>query len=439
MPNKITDPQALNALRDKAKVDIELRFGPAAHRPDAVRTHVLICAGAGCVASGSLDVGAAFRAEIKRRDLEREISVVETGCLGPCMAGPVTMVYPEGIFYENVKGSCVAEIVEEHLVRGRMVERLLHHDPVEGKVTPKLQDIAFFRKQVKQVLRNCGRIDPLRVEEYIARNGYQALAKCLTAMAPDRVIEEVKRSGLRGRGGAGFLTGLKWSLTRKAKGEAKYVLCNADEGDPGAFMDRSVLEGDPHSVIEGMAIAAFAVGASQGYVYVRAEYPLAVERLQKAIEHARAHGLLGEGILGTAFKFDLEIRMGSGAFVCGEETALMTSIEGHRGEPRPRPPFPAQQGLWAKPSLLNNVETYANVPLILLNGAEEFARLGTEKSKGTKVFALAGTVTNTGLVEVPIGTPLGEIIYDIGGGVPDGKKFKAAQIGGPSGGCIPDR
>jgi NADH-quinone oxidoreductase subunit F len=437
MPNKITTVLQLNALRDKAKLDVEMRFGPAPRRPDAARTHVVICAGAGCVASGSLDVGAAFRSELKRRELEKEIAVVETGCLGPCMGGPVVMVYPEGIFYEAVKPAAVPQIVEEHLVRGRVVESLLHRDPGEGKPIPKLQDIAFFRKQVKLVLRNCGRIDPLRVEEYIARDGYQALAKCLGGLAPDRVIEEVKRSGLRGRGGAGFLTGLKWSLTRKAKGEVKYVLCNADEGDPGAFMDRSVLEGDPHSVIEGMAIAAYAVGASQGYVYVRAEYPLAVERLQKAIEHARAHGLLGEGILGTPFNFDLEIRMGSGAFVCGEETALMTSIEGHRGEPRPRPPFPAQSGLWAKPSLLNNVETYANVPLILLNGAEEFARLGTEKSKGTKVFALAGAVTNTGLVEVPIGTPLGEIIYDIGGGVPDGKKFKAAQIGGPSGGCIP--
>ncbi len=437
MPTKILSWSHLNQIRDQAKSGVELRTGPVSKRIGKERVHILICAGAGCVASGSLDVSAAFRAELNKRGMHESAAVVETGCQGPCVVGPVLVIYPEGVFYQNVKPKDVSEIVEEHLCKGHIVERLVYMHPASGKAIPKMLDIPFFQKQAKLVLRNCGAIDPLRIEEYIARDGYQALARTLDSLTPDKVIEEVKRSGLRGRGGAGFLTGLKWSLTRKAEGTIKYVLCNADEGDPGAFMDRSVLEGDPHSVIEGMALAAFSIGASRGFVYVRAEYPLAVERLGKALEHAHVYGLLGENILGTGFTFDLEIRMGSGAFVCGEETALMTSIEGHRGEPRPRPPFPAQKGLWGKPSLLNNVETYANIPLILLNGADQFARLGTEKSKGTKVFALAGAVTNTGLVEVPIGTPLGEIIYDIGGGVPDGKKFKAAQIGGPSGGCIP--
>jgi len=404
---------------------------------DNVRLHVLVCAGAGCVASGSLEVSAALQAALQKHDLADEIQVVETGCLGPCAVGPVAVVYPDGVFYQGIKPDDAEEIVLEHLLKGRVVERLVHKAAATAHVVPSLGEIEFFHEQTKIVLRNCGVIDPTNIEEYIARDGYQALAQVLTKMTPDQVIEEVKKSGLRGRGGAGFPTGLKWSFTRKAQGDKKYVLCNADEGDPGAFMDRSVLEGDPHSVIEAMAIAGYAIGSDQGYVYVRAEYPLAVERLGKAIEQARDYGLLGNNIMGTGFNFDLEIRMGSGAFVCGEETALMTSIEGNRGEPRPRPPFPAVKGLWGKPSLLNNVETYANIPAIILNGAAWYASVGTEKSKGTKVFALAGAVNNTGLVEVPVGTPLGKIIYDIGGGIPGGKKYKAAQIGGPSGGCIP--
>jgi len=401
------------------------------------RINVLVCTGGGCVASGAMEVSAAFKEAIDRFGLDGEIRVIETGCLGPCASGPVAAIYPDGILYQNLKPEHAEEIVEEHLLKGRIVSRLAAETGAAGEVAPPLQELSFFRKQVKIVLRNCGLIDPLRIEEYIAREGYQALARALTRMTPEAVIDEVKRSGLRGRGGAGFPTGLKWDLCRRAAGETKYVLCNADEGDPGAFMDRSVLEGDPHSLVEAMAIAAYAIGASRGYVYVRAEYPLAVDRLGKAIEQARGYGLLGKNIMGSGFDFDLEIRMGSGAFVCGEETALMTSIEGNRGEPRPRPPFPAQQGLWGRPSLLNNVETYANIPVILLKGADWYASFGTEKSKGTKVFALAGAVKNTGLVEIPIGLPLGEIIFDIGGGIRDGKSFKAAQIGGPSGGCIP--
>jgi len=401
------------------------------------RSNVLICTGASCVASGALELSAAFKEAIDRFGLDGEIRVIETGCLGPCAAGPVAVIYPDGVLYQNLKPENAEEIVEEHLLKGRVVSKLAAEAGAAGQVTPPLQELSFFRKQVKIVLRNCGLIDPLRIEEYIARDGYRALAKALTEMKPEAVIDEIKRSGLRGRGGAGFPTGLKWEFCRRSPGEVKYVLCNADEGDPGAFMDRSVLEGDPHGVIEAMAIAGYAIGASQGYVYVRAEYPLAVDRLGKAIQQAREYGLLGQNIMGTGFDFDLEIRMGSGAFVCGEETALMTSIEGNRGEPRPRPPFPAQKGLWDMPSLLNNVETYANIPVILLKGADWYASFGTEMSKGTKVFALAGAVKNTGLVEVPIGIPLGEIVYDIGGGIPDGKKFKAAQIGGPSGGCIP--
>jgi NADH-quinone oxidoreductase subunit F len=404
---------------------------------DAIRTHVLVCTGGGCIASGALQVSAALRESLHKKGLSDEIKVIETGCLGPCSVGPVAVVYPDGIFYENIKPEDAAEITEEHLLKGRPVERLVRKAAKTELPERQLGDVSFFKKQVKVVLRNCGVIDPLKIEEYIARNGYAALAKVLTEMTSDQVVDEVKKSGLRGRGGAGFSTGMKWALTRKAQGDVKYVLCNADEGDPGAFMDRSVLEGDPHSIIEGMAIAAYAIGAKQGFVYVRAEYPLAVERLGKAIEQAREYGLLGKGIMGKDFEFDLEIRMGAGAFVCGEETALMTSIEGNRGEPRPRPPFPANKGLWGKPSSLNNVETFANVPEIILRGADWYASMGTEKSKGTKVFALAGAVNNTGLVEVPVGMPLGEIIYDIGGGIPAGKKYKAAQIGGPSGGCIP--
>jgi NADH-quinone oxidoreductase subunit F len=401
------------------------------------RTNILVCTGGGCVASGALELSAAFKEAIHRFGLDGEIRIIETGCLGPCASGPVAAIYPDGVLYQNLKPEDAGEIVAEHLLKGRVVSRLAAEAGAAGQAAPPLQELSFFRKQVKIVLRNCGLIDPLRIEEYIAREGYQALAKALTKMTPEAVIDEIKHSGLRGRGGAGFPTGLKWDLCRRSPGETKYVLCNADEGDPGAFMDRSVLEGDPHSVVEAMSIAAYAIGASQGYVYVRAEYPLAVDRLGKAIGQAREYGLLGKNIMGSGFDFDLEIRMGSGAFVCGEETALMTSIEGNRGEPRPRPPFPAQKGLWDRPSLLNNVETYANIPVILLKGADWYASFGTEKSKGTKVFALAGAVQNTGLVEIPIGMPLGEIVFDIGGGIRDGKSFKAAQIGGPSGGCIP--
>ena len=404
---------------------------------ESIRTHVLVCTGGSCIACGALQVSAALRQAALDHGLGDDVQVVETGCLGPCSVGPVAMVYPEGVFYENVKPEDAEEIVSEHLLKGRPVHRLVRKALRTQEPEPELGDIRFFARQHKVVLRNCGVIDPLKIEEYVARDGYEALARALTEMTPEEVIDVVKQSGLRGRGGAGFPSGLKWELTHKAAGSSKYVLCNADEGDPGAFMDRSVLEGDPHSIIEGMAIAAYAIGCAEGFVYVRAEYPLAVERLTRAIEQARRLGLLGRDILGTGFDFDLEIRMGAGAFVCGEETALMTSIEGRRGEPRPRPPYPASAGLWGKPSCLNNVETYANVPVILLRGATWFASIGTEKSKGTKVFALAGAVCNTGLVEVPIGTTLGDIIYDVGGGIPGGKKFKAAQIGGPSGGCIP--
>jgi NADH-quinone oxidoreductase subunit F len=372
-----------------------------------------------------------------KHGLEKEIKVVETGCVGACDLGPAIVTYPEGIFYQKLKAQDVPDIVENHLLKGRVVERLLNSRPTTGELLPTLEQIDFFSRQQKIVLRNCGAIDPTNIEEYIARDGYQALAKALTEMTPEQVVEEVKASGLRGRGGAGFPTGMKWDFVRKAQGSAKYVVCNADEGDPGAFMDRSVLEGDPHSVIEAMAIAAYAVGANQGYVYVRAEYPLAVERLSHAIQQAREYGLLGKSLFGAGFDFDLDIRMGAGAFVCGEETALMASLEGRRGEPRPRPPFPAQQGLWDKPTLLNNVETYANIPVVVLKGGAEFAKLGTEKSRGTKVFALAGAINNTGLVEVPMGTSLGDVIFDIGGGIRNGRAFKAAQTGGPSGGCIP--
>ncbi len=404
---------------------------------NTVHSHVLVCAGAGCVASGAHAVIAALEESLRKHKLNKEVELISTGCLGPCAIGPVAVVYPDGVFYQGLKPEDADEIVSEHLLKGRPVSRLNFKVAATAQIIPALQEINFFQQQQKIVLRNCGIIDPTNIEEYIARDGYQALAKVLTEMTPEQVTDTVKKSGLRGRGGAGFLTGLKWEFTRKAPGDKKYVLCNADEGDPGAFMDRSVLEGDPHSVIEAMIIAGYGIGSDQGYVYVRAEYPLAVERLQNALNQARELGLLGKNIMGSNFSFDLEIRMGSGAFVCGEETALMRSIEGKRGEPRPRPPFPAIQGLWEKPSLLNNVETYANIPVIFNQGAEWYASIGTEKSKGTKVFALAGAVNNTGLVEVPIGTPLGEIIYDIGGGIPNNKKFKAAQIGGPSGGCIP--
>jgi NADH-quinone oxidoreductase subunit F len=396
---------------------------------------ILLCAGGGCMASGAMDVKSALQDALKQNRLS--IPVKETGCMGPCAAGPVIMIHPEKIVYERVSPEDAGEIVTTHFIEKRLLKRLIHRNSASREEAPALDSIDFFKNQKKIVLRNCGRIDPGKIEDYYTERGYSALANVLTGMKPEDVVQAIKISGLRGRGGAGFPTWMKWEFTRKAEGELKYALCNADEGDPGAFMDRSVLEGDPHSLIEGMVIAAYAIGAREGFVYVRAEYPLAVSRLQKALEQAREAGLLGKNILNTGFSFDLSIRMGSGAFVCGEETALMNSIEGHRGEPRPRPPFPAQKGLWQKPTLLNNVETYASVPAILMNGPETYAAIGTDKSSGTKVFALAGAIETSGLVEVPIGTSLGELIYDIGGGIKNGKTFKAAQIGGPSGGCIP--
>lgn len=398
---------------------------------------VLVCVGGGCLASGALEICEAFRKGIENKDLSQKVSLVETGCMGPCAAGPVAKILPDNIFYQGITVEDVQTIVDQHLVGGEVVTDLLYKDAGNGKPVADISEIEYFKRQKKIVLRNCGQIDPLKIEEYIASGGYQALGKAVTEMDSSTIIQSVLDSGLRGRGGGGFPTGMKWKFTAEAKADFKSVVCNADEGDPGAFMDRSVLEGDPHSVIEGMAIAGYAVGAAHGYIYCRAEYPVAIERLQIAIEQARDFGLLGENIFGSSFSFDLEIRRGSGAFVCGEETALMTSIEGNRGEPRPRPPFPAIKGLWGKPTLLNNVETFSSVPVIIMEGASTYAELGTEKSKGTKVFALAGAVNNTGLVEVPIGISLGELIYDIGGGIVDGKPFKAAQLGGPSGGCIP--
>lgn len=401
------------------------------------RAHVLVCAGTGCTSSNSLKIMEEMQTLLVSNKLDKEVQIVKTGCFGLCAEGPIVVVYPEGAMYTKVEVSDVKEIVEEHLLKGRIVRRLLAGDKVAEDITKSLEGVDFFKRQTRIALRNCGRINPENIDEYIAFDGYKALEKVLTEMTPESVIETIKQSGLRGRGGAGFPTGLKWTFAAQQVNDIKYVCCNADEGDPGAFMDRSVLEGDPHSVIEAMAIAGYAIGSSQGYIYVRAEYPIAVKRLQIAIEQAKEYGLLGDNILGTGFKFNLELRLGAGAFVCGEETALMTSIEGHRGEPRPRPPFPAVKGLWEKPSILNNVETYANIPVIILNGPEWFTSIGTEKSKGTKVFALGGKINNTGLVEVPMGTTLREVVYDIGGGIPNGKAFKAAQMGGPSGGCVP--
>ena len=407
-----------------------------------IRAHVLICGGTGCTSSGSKAIQDAFAQQIELNGLAEEVKVVQTGCFGLCALGPVVIVYPDGTFYSRVTEENVKEIVSEHLLKGRVVEHLVYKDAGEATVDVEnlsLNDTAFYRSQKRVALRNCGVINPENIDEYIAMDGYQALGKALTEMTPDEVIKEILASGLRGRGGGGFPTGKKWELARNLVPDAdqKYVACNADEGDPGAFMDRSVLEGDPHALIEAMAIAGYAIGANQGYVYVRAEYPIAVNRLNIAIKQAREYGLLGKDIFGTGFDFDMEIRLGAGAFVCGEETALMTSIEGKRGEPRPRPPFPAAKGLFGKPTVLNNVETYANIPQIILKGADWFASMGTERSKGTKVFALGGKIQNTGLVEVPMGTTLRQIIEEIGGGIPDGKKFKAAQTGGPSGGCIP--
>ncbi|MCM1364388.1 MAG: NADH-quinone oxidoreductase subunit NuoF [Faecalibacterium sp.] len=406
-----------------------------------IRSHVMICGGTGCTSSGSQKIQETFKKLIKAYGLDEEIRIVQTGCFGLCALGPVVIVYPDGTFYSQVTPDDVEEIVESHLLKGHIVERLVYNDTGNIKpINPKyvtLKETAFYRSQNRVVLRNCGVIDPENINEYIARDGYQALNKALTTMTPDDVIKCVSDSGLRGRGGGGFPTGFKWALCAPNKAPQKYVVCNADEGDPGAFMDRSVLEGDPHCIIEAMTIAGYAIGATKGFVYVRAEYPIAVNRLQIAIDQARENNMLGKDIFGSGFDFDIEIRLGAGAFVCGEETALMTSIEGNRGEPRPRPPYPAVKGLYESPTVENNVETFANIPQIILNGAEWFSSIGTEKSKGTKVFALGGKIKHTGLVEVPMGTTLRQIIEDIGGGIPNGKKFKAAQTGGPSGGCIP--
>jgi NADP-reducing hydrogenase subunit HndC len=404
-----------------------------------VRTHVLVCGGTGCTSANSPALIDEFHKELDKRDLSKEVQVIQTGCFGLCALGPIVIVYPEGSFYSMVKVEDVSEIVEEHILKGRIVTRLLYEGSLdEMELVKSLDETDFYKKQHRIALRNCGVINPEDIDEYIANDGYQALAKALTSMTPQEVIDTVLASGLRGRGGAGFPAGRKWQFAANEDNPQKYVCCNADEGDPGAFMDRSLLEGDPHSIIEAMALAGYAIGANQGYVYVRAEYPIAVNRLKIAIEQAKEYGFLGKDIFGSGFDFDLDIRLGAGAFVCGEETALMASIEGHRGEPRPRPPFPAVKGLFGKPTVLNNVETYANIPWIIYHGPEAFAEIGTEKSKGTKVFALGGKITNTGLVEIPMGTTLREVIEEIGGGVPNGKKFKAAQTGGPSGGCIPE-
>ena len=405
------------------------------------RSHVLICGGTGCTSSGSQALFTKLEGELQAKGLENEIKIVQTGCFGLCALGPIMIVYPEGTFYSRVTPEDIPEIVEEHLLKGRIVDRLVYNDVADDKKVEEtiasLSETQFYKKQKRVALRNCGVINPEVIDEYIAMDGYFALAKVVKEMTPEDVINTILASGLRGRGGGGFPTGRKWQFARASVSDKKYVVCNADEGDPGAFMDRSVLEGDPHALLEAMAIAGYAIGADEGWVYVRAEYPIAVKRLNIAIEQAREMGLLGKNIFGTDFNFDIHIRLGAGAFVCGEETALLTSIEGNRGEPRPRPPFPAVKGLWGKPTIINNVETYANIPRIILNGSDWFNSMGTEKSKGTKVFALGGKIRNTGLVEVPMGTTLREIVEEIGGGIPNGKHFKAAQTGGPSGGCIP--
>ena len=404
---------------------------------DLFRAHVLVCGGTGCSSSGSAELIKRFEEQIAKNGLDKEVKVVRTGCFGLCEAGPVVIVYPEGTFYSRIKVDDVDEIVSEHLLKGRIVQHLIYKEKADEEQHSTLENIDFYRPQLRLALRNCGRIDPENIDEYIAFDGYRALGKALTEMTPQQVIDEVLKSGLRGRGGAGFPTGKKWQFAAASKADQKYMVCNADEGDPGAFMDRSVLEGDPHAVLEAMAIGGYAIGASVGYIYVRAEYPIAVKRLQIAIDQAREYGLLGEHIFGTDFSFDIFIRLGAGAFVCGEETALMHSIEGGRGEPKPKPPFPAVRGLFDKPTNINNVETLANIPQIILNGADWFTSIGTPKSTGTKVFALGGKINNTGLVEVPMGTKLRDIIYNLGGGIPNGKAFKAVQTGGPSGGCIP--
>ncbi|HOF03439.1 MAG TPA: NADH-quinone oxidoreductase subunit NuoF, partial [Atribacterota bacterium] len=402
-----------------------------------IRIQLLLCHGTSCMSNGAVRVREALEEALKEANLEKEVEIITTGCMGICELGPIMVVYPDGVFYQQLKPEDAREIVQEHVLKGRVVERLFYKKPKTEELVAMMEDIDFFKLQKRIARRNCGIIDVDTIDDYIGADGFMALGKVLTEMTPQQVIDEIKKSGLRGRGGAGFPTGLKWEFAAKAPGTQKYILCNADEGDPGAFMDRSMLEGDSYSVLEAMMIGGYAIGANQGYIYVRAEYPLAIERLNIAIREMKKHNLLGENIFGTGFNFDVEIRMGAGAFVCGEETALMHSIEGKRGEPRPRPPFPANQGLFQVPTVLNNVETLANIPYIILYGAENFASVGTEKSKGTKVFALAGNINNTGLIEVPIGITLGEIVYNIGGGIPGNKKFKAVQIGGPSGGCIP--
>lgn len=429
--------EQLNEIRSKMKDVVSNRYHGGNAEKSGFKRQVLVCGGTGCTSSGSKKILEILHEELKKNGLENDINVVRTGCFGLCSLGPVMIVYPEGSFYAKVEPEHVPEIVESHLKNGEVVKSLLYEQTVCDDGTIKaLDETDFYRKQLRVALRNCGVIDPENIEEYIATDGYQALAKVLTSMTPDDVINTLIDSGLRGRGGGGFPTGKKWAFAKASVNDQKYVCCNADEGDPGAFMDRSILEGDPHTVLEAMAIAGYTIGANKGYIYVRAEYPVAVDRLKIAISQAKEYGLLGEGIFGTDFSFDIELRLGAGAFVCGEETALMTSIEGHRGEPRPRPPFPAVKGLFEKPTILNNVETYANICQIILKGSDWFSGMGTATSKGTKVFALGGKITNVGLVEVPMGTTLREIVEEIGGGVPNGKKFKAAQTGGPSGGCI---
>ena len=430
--------EELKKIQAEALPQINMRHTHKAEEVTKYKRQVLVCGGTGCTSSGSNKLIDEFNAQLAAKGLTESVQIVRTGCFGLCELGPIVIVYPEGVFYAQCQIENVERIVDEHIIGGKIIDDLVYHEKTTGEVKEKLSDMQFYKKQNRVALRNCGVVDPEVIEDYIAFDGYQALAKCLFEYTPEQIIDIMLDSGLRGRGGAGFPTGLKWKFASGNRGNVKkYVCCNGDEGDPGAFMDRSVLEGDPHSLIEAMAIAAYVIGADQGYIYVRAEYPIAVKRLALAINQAREKGFLGNNIFGTDFCFDLEIRLGAGAFVCGEETALMTSIEGKRGEPRPRPPFPAVKGVFGKPTILNNVETYANIPQIILKGSDWFKTMGTEKSKGTKVFALGGKIVNTGLVEVPMGTTVREIIFDIGGGIPNGKKFKAAQTGGPSGGCIP--
>lgn len=424
--------EELNKIRAEKRIELDLRKNTNA---DTREKHILVCNGTGCTSSKSPEILENFKRIIEEKGIQN-IRVIKTGCFGLCAKGPIVIIRPEDTFYAMVKPEDCEEIIQSHIVEGKVVERLLCKD-IDGKKVNRLDDLTFYKKQKRIALKNCGVINPEDIDEYIAFDGYRALARVLVEMSPDEVIDTIDKSGLRGRGGAGFPTGKKWKSTREAKGDKKFVVCNADEGDPGAFMDRSILEGDPHAVLEAMEIAGYSIGAEKGYIYVRAEYPIAVNRLQIAINQAREYGILGENIFGTGFNFDIEIRLGAGAFVCGEETALLESIEGKRGQPRVKPPYPAQSGLWGCPTLINNVETYANIAQIILKGPEWYSSIGTENSKGTKVFALGGNVNNVGLVEVPMGTTLREIVYDIGGGIPNGREFKAAQTGGPSGGCIP--